>query len=121
MTSALNPSVEVRQFSVSTMKITREATSAGAASTRLRGVWRDLHVVAHFAQAASEMISCSVMVQLVEIIRSQFAIIGFVGEHVIGRHQYLMGNRDRRAHRPASCPKASVLIGQISTPLTPPR
>jgi hypothetical protein len=67
-------------------KIAPEAALAVAASTSLRGLWGDLDVVPHGSQPVCQIDGGAVMVQLIEVTRSEFAVVGSAGEHVVGRH-----------------------------------
>lgn len=77
------------------------AASVDGASTSLRCLWYDLHVVSHVAQTTGQVACGASMAQLIEVAAPQFAVVRPPGQHMVGCHQDLVCDSDRCTLRTA--------------------
>ena len=78
-----------------------EVASVDAASTSLRCLCCDLHVVSHVAQTTGQVACGASMAQLIEVAGAELAIVRPLAQHMVGCYQDLVCDSDRCTLRAA--------------------
>src|SRR5580658_3062373 len=110
-------SVVLRGSQRSIKRINQEVVSAGAVPTWSCCFWCNLGVVSQRAQPVRQIVGGAMVMQVIEITRAEFAIVGSIGQHVISRHQHLVRDGDRGAHLAPFGGEAAVLVREVTAAL----